>query len=397
MTTRTLWNRARWIAAALAAIALIFWALRPSPVRVDVAVAELGPLQVTVEDDGEVRVRDRYSVTAPVGGRVERLSLRAGDAVQAGTAVARLEPAPLDVRSRTQAERQLEAVRDAQRAAVAIIPQARATLEQARRERDRLTGLERRGVASGESVEKAELVVRVAQSDLDAAQSRAEAAAHDVEVARAALLAAGDNTGRASGPIVVRSPVAGQVLAVPDASARVVAPGQVLLEIGDLSRLEVTVDLLSTDAVKVSPGQSMSIDQWGGDHPLAGRVRLVEPGAFTKVSALGIEEQRVNVLGDLLESARPLGDRYRVQVRIVLWESPRVLKVPWSALFRDAGRWYLYAVDQGYARKREVTVGHQSAADVEILSGLQAGERVVRHPTDQIVDGVRVVTSPVGP
>jgi HlyD family secretion protein len=393
MTARTLWNRARWIVAALAVIALIAWVLRPSPVRVDVAAAEVGPLQVSLEDDGEVRVRDRYNVTAPVAGRVERLLLRAGDAVQTGTAVARIEPAPLDVRSRAQAERQLEAVRDAQRAAVAIIPQARAVLEQARRERDRLAGLERRGVTSGESVEKAELAVRVAQSDLDAAQSRAEASAHDVEVARAALLAAGDGTGRAAGLVVVRSPVAGQVLAVPDASARVVAPGQLLVEIGDMSRLEVAVDLLSTDAVKVRPGQAMLIDQWGGDRPLAGRVRLVEPGAFTKVSALGIEEQRVNVLGDLLESARPLGDRYRVQVRIVLWESPRVLTVPWSAIFREGGRWYVYVVTQGVTRKREVTVGHQSATDAEILSGIVAGETVVRHPTDQIVDGGRVASS----
>src|SRR5512138_1347596 len=155
MNARLLWTRARWIATAFAVVALVVWALRPSPVHVDVAAADVGPLQVTVEDDGEVRVRDRYSVTAPVAGRLERILLRAGDAVQAGTVVARLEPAPLDVRSRTQAERQLEAVRDAQRAAVAIIPQARAALEQARRERDRSTMLERRGVASGESVEKA--------------------------------------------------------------------------------------------------------------------------------------------------------------------------------------------------------------------------------------------------
>jgi HlyD family secretion protein len=386
------WKRGGWIVAGLAVVALVVWALRPEPVEVEVAAAEIGPLQVTVEDDGEVRVRDRYSVTAPVAGRVERLLLRAGDTVEAATVVARLDPAPLDVRARAQAEGQLEAVRDAQRAANALVMQARAALEQARRDRDRLTNLAREGVATREAVEKGDLGVQLAESTLEAAQFRAQAAAHDVEVARAALLAAEANGPGGPPPVVVRSPVAGRVLNVPDLSARVVAPGQLLLEIGDMSHLEITVDLLSTDAVKVRPGQALWIDQWGGDRSLAGRVRMVEPGAFTKVSALGIEEQRVNVVGDLLEPAEPLGDRYRVQVRIVLWEAPEVLKVPWSALFREQERWHLYVVEQGYARKREVKTGHQSATEVEILEGLQAGERVVRHPTDRIVDGVRVVT-----
>jgi HlyD family secretion protein len=373
------WKRGRWIVAALAVVALVVWAFRPEPVEVEVAAAEIGPLQVTVEDDGEVRVRDRYSVTAPVAGRV-------------ATVGGRLAPAPLDVRARAQAEGQLEAVRDAQRAANALVMQARAALEQAHRDRDRLTNLAREGVVTREAVEKGDLGVELAESTLEAAQFRAEAAAHDVEVARASLLAAEDNGPAGPPPVVVRSPVAGRVLNVPDLSARVVAPGQLLLEIGDMSHLEITVDLLSTDAVKVRPGQALWIDQWGGDRSLAGRVRMVEPGAFTKVSALGIEEQRVNVVGDLLEPAEPLGDRYRVQVRIVLWEAPEVLKVPWSALFREQERWHLYVVEQGYARKREVKTGHQSATEVEILEGLQAGERVVRHPTDRIVDGVRVVT-----
>lgn len=386
------WKRARWVAAGLILVALVVWALRPKPLLVDVATAGIGPLQLTVDDDGEVRVRDRYRVTSPVAGRVERLAFRAGDHVDAGTIVAHLEPAPLDPRSRTQAEGQLEAARDAQRAATALVTRARAALQQARRDRERLTSLERDKAVAAEAVEKGELGVQFAESELQAARFRAEAAAHDVEVARAALLVTEGAGRQASHSVEVRSPVAGQVLTVPDASARVVEPGQLLLEIGDMAHLEVTVDLLSTDAVKVHPGQTMWIDQWGGDHSLDGRVRMVEPAAFTKVSALGIEEQRVNVLGDLLQSPEPLGDRYRVQVRIVLWEASRVLKVPWSAVVHEADRWHVYVIDGGRARKREVAVGHQSASEVEILKGLQVGDRVVRHPTDRVADGVRVVT-----
>lgn len=379
--------RVVWGGGALVLVAVLVWALRPQPVEVDVATAVVGPLQMTVDDEGEVRVRDRFNVTAPVTGRVERLWLRAGDRVEAGAVVARLEPAPLDPRARSQAEARLEAARDAQRATAAAVIQARSAREQAQRDRARAESLSRDGVTSPEAREKADVVAQVAEREVEAADFRAQAAVHEIEVARAALLAASD--GGAKG-IIVRSPISGRVLQVPDASARVVAAGQPLLEIGDVGRLEVTVDLLSTDAVRVRPGNPALIDDWGGDRPLKGRVRVVEPAAFTKVSALGIEEQRVNVIADLLETAPALGDRYRVQVRVVLWEAPHVLKVPWSAVFRAEDRWQAYAIDGDRARRREITVGHQSAIEVEILSGVQAGDRLVRHPTAEVLDGVRV-------
>jgi HlyD family secretion protein len=341
-----------------------------------------------VDEDGEVRVRDRYNVTAPVTGRIERLWLRAGDRVEAGAVVARIEALPLDPRARTQAAARLESAQDAQRASAAALTQARAAFAQAQRDRARTEALARDGVTSVEAREKADVAAQVAERDVEAADFRAQAALHDVDVARAALLAAG--TESSTRALAIRSPIAGRVLQAPDASARVVTAGQPLLEIGDVAEIEVTVDVLSTDAVRVQPGATMSIAEWGGDHPLKARVRVVEPAAFTKVSALGIEEQRVNVVADLLQPAPSLGDRYRVHVRIVVWEGERVLQLPWSAVFRSSDRWQVYVVDGNRARLRDVTVGHQAATDVEILSGLREGDRVVRHPTSEVKDGVRV-------
>ena len=376
--------------AAVALVALVVWALSPTAIVVDLAVVAEGPLELTVRDEGETRVRDRYIVTAPVAGYLARLSIEEGQPVEAGAEIAHLDVLPLDERARAQATASLEAARDHQRTAAAAVIQSRESLAQARRDAERAAGLLRAGAVSQEELEQAELRVVQATKDLEAADFRAQAAVHDVEAARAALLAGGDAGGAGGRHVVVRSPAAGRILRVPEESARVVTPGEPLVEIGDPSKLEVTTDLVSTDAVKVRPGQAMHIEGWGGEQSLLGRVRLVEPSGFTKVSALGIEEQRVNVIGDLLESAEWLGDRYRVQVRIVVWQADRVLKVPWSALVRDGDGWRVYVADGGRARARTVTAGRQGEDEVEILEGLEAGELVVRHPTDQIEDGVRI-------
>jgi HlyD family secretion protein len=244
---------------------------------------------------------------------------------------------------------------------------------------------------SREVLERAELNVAMRTMELEAADFRAQAAAHDVEAARAALLAADRNVGSHTRHIVVRAPAAGRILRIPQESARVVSAGEPLVEIGDPSKLEITTDLVSTVAVRVRQGQPLYVEGWGGEYPLRGRVRLVEPSGFTKVSALGIEEQRVDVIGDLLEGCEWLGDRYHVQVRIVIWQGERVLKVPWSALVREGDGWRVYVADGDRAHARAVAVGHQGDLEAEILDGLRAGELVVRHPTDQIVDGVRIL------
>jgi HlyD family secretion protein len=369
------------IAAALGALAL----LRPATLPVETVVAMRGPLQVTVDEEGETRVRDRYVVAAPVAGRVDRIELREGDSIAQGAEVARLFPAPLDARAREQGTARVAETEDAQRAADAAVAQARAALAQARRNRARADELAAQNAIAPEDREHAELEETTRGRELEAATFRAQAAAHDVEVARAALLGGG------SAATSLRAPVCGRVLRIPERSERVVPAGAPIVEVGDCAKLEVVADLLSSDAVKVKPGDPMWIAGWGGD-TLRGRVRTVESSGFTKVSALGVEEQRVTVVGDVLDPPGPLGDRFRVEVRIVIWAGKDVLRVPASALFRRGDGWSLFVVEQGRARQHDVYVGHRTPFDVEILSGVKEGDEVIRNPSDRIADGIKVTT-----
>jgi HlyD family secretion protein len=362
-----------------------FALLRSGPVPVETARATRRPLQVTVDEEGETRVRDRYVVAAPVAGRVARITLREGDSVRAGTVLARMSPTPLDPRSRNEAAARLDAAEDAQRAAIAAVAQARLAHEQAHRAWERAQQLAADKWISPADREQVELEEALGARELESAEFRAQAAAHDTEVARAAL---------AAGPeLVIRAPVAARVLRVPAPSERVVAAGTPLLEIGDPSRLEIVADFLSTDAVNVARGAPLLVEGWGGK-TLRGRVRLVEPSAFTKVSALGVEEQRVNVIGDFVDPPGTLGDRYRVEIRIILWQGDSVLTVPASALFRHGEGWCVFVVERGRARQRDVVVGHRTSFDAEIVNGLALGEIVIPHPSDRMADGVRVAERP---
>jgi HlyD family secretion protein len=359
--------------------------LRSGPVPVETASAARRPLQVTVDEEGETRVRDRYVVAAPVAGRVARITLREGDSVRAGTVLARISPAPLDPRTRQEAAARLDAAEDAQRGTAVGVAQARAAHDQAHRAWERAQRLATDNSISAAEHEQAELDEALRARELESAEFRAQAAAHDTEVARAAL-ADGQE-------LVIRSPVAARVLRVREPSERVVTAGTPLLEIGDPSRLEIVADFLSTDAVNVARGAPLLVEGWGGK-TLRGRVRLVEPSAFTKVSALGVEEQRVNVIGDFIDAAGTLGDRYRVEIRIILWQGDSVLTVPASALFRHGEGWRVFVVERGRARQRDVVVGHHTSFDAEIVRGLVAGEIVIRHPSDRIAEGVRVAEHP---
>ena len=328
--TRRIW--AATIALGLAVLAILF--LRPRPVRVDIAATNFGPLRVTVGDEGMTRVRDRYLVVAPVAGRLERTDLDAGDSVRRGMLVARLVPLPLDARGQREAEAAVEAALDHQRMQEAALEQARVALLQATRDRERAERLvSGGGVAPGRS-RAASLAESSRRRDVEAADFRARAAGHDVEVARAALSVAWPGAAQRQ-ELELRAPVTGVVLSNPERSERVVSPGMTLLELGDPRAIEVIVDLLSTDAVRVTPGDPMLVVGWGGDDTLRAHVRRIEPSGFTKVSALGVEEQRVNVIGDLEQVPPRLGDRFRAQVLVVLWESDSVLQVPASALFRQ--------------------------------------------------------------
>jgi HlyD family secretion protein len=373
------------IAVVLAAYA-VFRVARPSPLLVDTARALNRPMQVTVDEEGATRVRDRYVVAAPIAGRVARLTLREGDSVRAGAIVARVFPAPLDPRSRDQARGQLASVEDAQRAAVAAVAQARVAHDLAHRAWQRAERMAQDNSIAPAEREQAESDEASRARELESAEFRAQAAAHDVEVARAALAGGTE-------PITMRAPVAGRVLRVPEPSERVVSAGTPLLEIGDPSRLEIVADLLSTDAVAVGAGAPILIEGWGGQ-TLHGRVRLVEPSAFTKVSALGVEEQRVNVIGDFVDPPGALGDGYRVEIRIVVWQADSVLAIPASALFRYGDGWRVFVIEAGRARQRDVVVGHRTAFDAEVLSGLRVDEMVIPHPSDRVADGVRVAPAP---
>jgi HlyD family secretion protein len=388
--------------AALALAGLAWWALRAPAVPVELGEVTRGPLELTVDEEGETRVRQRFVVAAPAAGRLLRITLDEGDAVEVGDVLARIVPAPLDPRDRAAAEARLEAAQAAKQGAAARAALAAAALAQAERDLARAERLREAGALSDEELERARLALTRAQREREAALFAAAAAEHEVEAARAVLIAA-----RAARPaladeacltpatcIEVRAPIDGRVLRLHEESERVVPAGAPLVELGDPSATEIVVDVLSADAVMIRPGADLWVEDWGGGEPLRATVRRIEPSGFTKVSALGVEEQRVNVIADFAEAPDGLGDGYRVEARIVVWRGDDVLRVPSSALFRQREGWAVFVVDGAVARRREVEVGARGPFEAEVRAGLAAGERVVLHPSDRLADGVRVRAAP---
>jgi HlyD family secretion protein len=372
-------------------VALLTMWLRPDPLRVNVTKASRGPMRVTVNGEGKTRVRDRYVVAAPVAGRLRRINLRRGDKIIEHQLIAEIEPlplAPLDPRQRAEATGRVRAAEDARAEVDRLVERYKASYEQARRDLKRSEVLARDGVVSRQEVEAAETAVATALREYEAVKSRAEKAAHDVEVARAALLAI--NRSPAAATVRVQAPTAGRVLQVLEESERVIGAGAPLVELSNPSRLEVVIELLSTDAVKVSSGATVLIENWGGPKTLEARVRLIEPSAFTKVSALGVEEQRVNVIADLAEAETTLGDGYRVEGRVVIWETTDALRVPVSALFRRGESWSLFQVENGTAEVKDVEIGHLTPSEAEVISGLEEGAEVITYPSKDLSNGTRV-------
>jgi HlyD family secretion protein len=381
--------------AAAAALGGLLWLLRPAPVRVELGPVERGPLEVTVDEEGRTRVRKRYVIAAPVAGGLERITLDEGDTVAAGEVVARVSSAPLDPRTTAQAEARLDAAIALRGEARARVGQAKAALAQAQRDLQRARTLAAAGTVSDQELEQAELAHASRAEELHGAREAEDAAAHEVQAAEAVLLAAGGGARGGRRPaqdtfVAVRSPAAGHVLRVFEESQRVVAVGTPLLEVGDPADLEIVVDVLSADAVRIRPGDEMRLVAWGGEGALRARVRRVEPSGFTKLSALGVEEQRVNVIGDFVDAPGALGDGYRLEARIVVWRSDDVLRVPASALFRRGDAWHVFEVEDGRARLRAVEIGQRGVEAAEVVGGIGPGVRVVLHPTDRVADGVRV-------
>lgn len=377
-----------WGGAAVGAAALGWLAFRERPLEVETAVVRRGALQVTVDAEGKTRVRERYVLTAPVAGRLARIELDEGEHVVAGDVLARIAPLPLDARAVREAEAAVAAAEALARAAGGAVRQVRAALDQERRASERAQRLAAAGGLSAREREEAELRVRLREDELKSATARARAAAADVDRARSALVAAGGGSARAA--VLVRAPAAGCVLRIPERSERVVAPGAPIIELGDPEALELVVDVLSSDASRIEPGARVIVDAWGDGEMLTGRVRRVEPAAFTRVSALGVEEQRVNVVIDVPNAPAALGDGFRVDTHIVVWETKDALVAPVSALIRTGNQWAVFAVEKGRAKLTRVQVGRQSGAEAQVLSGVDAGARLIVFPSDQIVDGIGV-------
>lgn len=374
-------------ALALVAIAIAVVVFRPSPLPVESAAATRGPLRETITEEGDTRVRDRFVLAAPITGRVGRIALMEGDTVQPGQVVAMLTPGALDPRAREQALARLRAAEDARSEAEARIAQAREQLGEAQRELARARQLAANAQIAARDLDRAEVAERARAAELDAATFRAKQAAHDVENARAVLDEPGAGRARA---MPLRAPAGGRVLRVYERDERVVAAGSPVMEIGDPEHLELVIPILSSDAARVRPGARVLVEQSGDTGTVTARVRRVEPSAFTKVSALGIEEQRVNVIADIDSAPPTLGDRFRVEAHIVVWEGQDVLRVPTGALFRAGNEWHVFIVAGGRARERTIQVGHRGGTAVEILSGLTQGEHVIVHPGERITDGARV-------
>jgi HlyD family secretion protein len=400
-TLRRLLRVAKWLILLAAVAVLVALAMKPKPIEVDVGAVLRGIMQFTVDDDGEARVRERYRLFAPLAGRMHRITLDSGDVVKKGDVLVTLDPgAPdlLDPRARAQAEATM-------RAAAASVTSAQTQLEARSVEADQLRKafernrlLHEKGNVADAAFEESESAYLAAKHAREAAASAVEIARFELEQANAALLRfnatpeevpSGDAWG-----FDIRAPIDGVILKIEDESARTVQAGVALLEIGDPQQLEMRIDVLSQDAVGIKPGQAIIVDHWGGAKPLEGRVRRVEPSAYTKVSALGVDEQRVDVLADFVDlppDGETLADGYSIEARIVIWEKADALQVPAGALFRQSDDWAVYKIDAGHARLTLLKLGRNNGEVAEVLDGLQEGDSVILHPGDRIADNTLVM------
>jgi HlyD family secretion protein len=382
----------------LAVIVLaIAYGFMPKPVLVETAEVKREYMRVTIEEEGKTRVMNHFVISSPVAGFALRIDLDVGDYVKRGQTITELEPlraTVLDPRSRAEAEARVAAAEASLRAAQENARAAGAGAEFASKELERIRQLIKDSLVTQESLDEAETEVRRTEAALRSSEFSVEVARHEKEAARTALkYSAAQKPGDYPEKVVIKAPVDGSILKITRKSEGVVREGQALIEIGDPRALEVEVDVLSADAVRIRPGTPVLFDRWGGDEPLEGKVRVVEPAGFTKISALGVEEQRVLVISDIVsppEKWSQLGDSYRVEARFILWEDDNVLQIPASALFRHGDSWAVYVMENKKAHLRTVQIGHRNGLSAQITSGLTEGDMVITHPDSSIEDGSRV-------
>jgi len=390
-------KRTLWIAAALlVVVAALWWSFRPRPVPADIVAATVAPVTVSIREQARTRVQDRFEISAPVTGFAPRLEWETGDAVRSGEQLLTLQPVPasvLDARSLEIAEAEVARNAAALRAAEAALESAQAAAELAESEYLRLQALFERGTISASQLDRARSGHQQAHAALRSAESNVDVARQGLRYARAALVQGSGAGAENPGAFEIVSPVDARVLKVTHESAGVVQPGQVLMEIGDPASLEIVAEVLTADAVRLEPDLAVELERWGGDEPLQGRIRRIEPSAFTKTSALGVEEQRTNVVIDLTsppERWARLGHGYRLEARFILWREPSVLGVPNGAVFRHGDEHAVFAVIDGRARLRPIVAGRRGEFRTTVLEGLEVGEAVIDHPDNEIQDGIRV-------
>lgn len=387
------------VLVAVAGLALLAYALRPQATEVEVVAVTHGPMQLTVDEDGKTRVKERYIVSAPLSGQLGRVELHPGDIVESGkTVLATIQPtdpALLDARLLSEAESRVKASEAAKDQAIARLDAAREADHLAGDHFKRAQKLSGTKAISQAEYDNAEHQQRIAAVMLRAAEFGHRVATFELALAQAAFVRTRPNA-RDEGELQhleIRSPVDGKVFRVVQESAAVVTPGRPLIEIGNTGELELEIDVLSADAAQIKPGARVLLEHWGGATPLEARIRLVEPSGFTKISALGVEEQRVNVIADFEEPAErlsSLGDAFRVEARIVIWETSDAIKVPSGALFRHDQKWAVFVVKNQRAALRTVNIGHNNGQEAEVLDGLLPEEKVVAYPSDHVRDGARV-------
>lgn len=394
-------RRNQWILAGILAglVGFLVWVLMPSPVMVEIGTVTRGPLEETVDEQAKTRIHDHYVLSAPLTGELDRITLKEGDQIAAGETVARLHPvvpALLDSRTELELRRRVDAARAAQERAAARLAQGQVALEQARVEVERSRKLAESKLIAVAKLESDELTYQMAQRELDTASADVHVARHDVDVAVAAVSRAHEGA-RTDADWLLKAPIAGRVLRVQQKSAGTVSVGAPLIEFGDLADLEVVIEQLTNEATRVRPGAPVRFDNWGDSRPLLGRVRRIEPWGFTKISALGVEEQRVNILVDLVsphEQWASLGEGYRLDAHIEVYRNDNALRLPTGALFRVGDQWTVYTVDnRDRALRVPVRIDHRGPVFTELLSGLAEGARVILYPGDTIRDGVRVASA----